>query len=251
VLALRGNPRAAAAAVFALLAAEERVQVDATGTWSLVAPPSPPEQPLSELEWVVVDVETTGGSAGHGHRIIEFSAVHVANGRIQGDYSTLVNPGRAIPRIVCSLTGIAEDMVASAPTFEDIAPRVAEELGGRVFVAHNAGFDWRFVSAELERCMGKSLAGRRLCTLRIARRVYPHLHSRSLGYLAEHLGIPMEAHHRARDDAMATAQLLLMLLDSLEGEGVLDWAGLESYCRRHRRQSARRRTAMPRSMDRA
>ncbi|MQA89424.1 MAG: hypothetical protein GEU90_04205 [Gemmatimonas sp.] len=251
VLSLRGNRRAATAAVYTLLGEEASVQVDAHGVWSLVEPEvGPGLEPLREQEWVVVDVETTGGAPGRGHRIIEFAAVHVGGGEIRGEYSTLVNPYRWIPGTVSSVTGIAGSMVADAPSFAEIAPRVVEALRGRVFVGHNARYDWAFVSTELDRCLGRRLSGRRLCTLRIAHRLYPNLYSRSLGALAEHFGIPMEVHHRALEDAAATARLLILLLGCLEEEGVVDWAGLDQFIRR-RKKGRRRRTARPVSMDRA
>jgi len=251
VLALRGNPRAAAAAVFTLLGSDSRVQVDAEGFWSLVAAPCAPEvEPLREQEWIVVDVETTGGAPSRGHRVIEVAAVHVARGRIQGEFATLVNPGRRVPRVITSLTGITEEMVAGAPSFDRIAPQLTEILRGKAFVGHNVMYDWRFLCRELERCTGSTLAGRRLCTLRVARRLVPHLSSRSLGALAEHYGIHMEVHHRALDDALATARLLICFLDRLEEEGVTDWAGLEKFVRRRVRRR-RRRSAFPRSMERA
>lgn len=250
VLALRGNPRAAAAAVYALLGSDARVSVDSFGVWSLAErPETTAVEPLCEQEWVVVDIETTGGSAARGHRVIEIAAVHVARGEIRSEFSSLVNPGRPIPRMITSLTGIANDMVSDAPRFDEIATRFADVLGGRVFVGHNAAFDWGFVSAEMERSLGQRLDGRRFCTLRVARRLLPHLRSRSLGSLAEHFGIPMEVHHRALDDAIATARLLLRFLDDLEGEGVADWASLENFFQR--RRPRRRRTAMPAPMERA
>jgi DNA polymerase III subunit epsilon len=251
VLALRGNPQAAAAAVFALLGTEPRLRVDGAGVWSLVtadeaiAPVS-----FGAEEWVVVDVETTGGSPAHGHRVIEIAAVRVSGGRIVERFSTLVNPLRPIPRMITSLTGISEADVAGAPVFGQIAPDLTEVLQGRVFVGHNASFDWRFVSAELERCTAQTLAGRRLCTLRLARRILPHLPSRSLGALAEYFGVEMAAHHRALDDAAATAELMLRFLATLEEQGVTDWQGLEAFLQSRPRRP-RRRTARPRPMDAA
>jgi DNA polymerase III subunit epsilon len=250
VLALHGNPGAVAAAVFALLGQDPRVRVDGGGTWSLVAPSAPsPEPLLRDEEWVVVDVETTGGSPGHGHRVIEIAAVRVRGSRIVERYSSLVNPGRPIPRMITVLTGIDDRSVAHAPRFEEISADVADALRGRVFVGHNASFDWRFVSSELERCAGLTLTGRRLCTLRMARRLLPHLTSRSLGSLAEYFGIGMETHHRALDDAEATAHLLLRFLDTLSERDVHDWRDLESYL--SNRSPRRRRTATPRSADSA
>ncbi len=257
VLALRGNPKAAAAAVFALLGSDPRFHVDGTGTWSLTAGADAANgdrtrtpEAFADQEWAVVDVETTGGSAGHGHRVIEIAAVRVAGGRIVGEYSSLVNPGQPIPRMITSLTGITNADVSRAPRFEKIAARVAEELGGRVFVGHNAAFDWGFVRTEMERATGRTLVGRRFCTLRVARRLLPHLPSRSLGALADYFGVEMTTHHRALDDAVATARLLLRFLDDLAEKGVEDWRSYEAFLRTSR-AAPRRRTARPRSVDQA
>jgi DNA polymerase III epsilon subunit family exonuclease len=250
VLALRGNPRVAAAAVFALLATDKRVRVDACGIWSLVSA-EPATQPISlgSGEWVVVDVETTGCSPRFGDRIIEFAAVRVANGRITEQYTTLVNPLRSIPFMITSLTGITEAEVADSPRFEEIAPEVIEAVKGRVFVGHNVGFDWRFVCSEVERCTGNTLVGRQLCTLRLARRFLPQLPSRSLGALAHYFGVEMVTCHRALDDAMATAKLLIHFLDLLQDRGVSDWDGLQGFLRIHPKRRRPRRYAMPRSME--
>lgn len=249
VLSLSGNPSVAAAAVFSLLATDDRFQVDADGIWSLgrLTMPVGPSL-LRDEEWAVVDVETTGGSPAHGDRIIEIAVVRVAGGRITDRYTTLVNPGRPIPRIVSSLTGISNDEVSRAPRFEAVAQTLTSAVGGRVFVGHNANFDWRFLCAELERCSGRTLNGRRLCTLRLAKRIVPNLQSRALGALADHFGIEMETHHRALDDAEATARLLIEFLAILEDRQVTEWRSLEAFFRK-RQARKRRRTAMPRSMD--
>ncbi len=251
VLALRGNPSAAASAVFALLGADSRFDVDEAGVWSLASPRALlGGSSLRDEDWVVVDVETTGGVPGFGHRVIEVGAVVVSGGRIVETYSSLVHPGRPIPRVISSLTGITNDEVMRAPRFESIAPRLREVLAGRIFVAHNANFDWRFLCAEMERCTGSTLAGRRLCTVRLARRLVPHLPSRALGALAHHYGIEMTVHHRALPDAEATARLLIRFFDFLEDREITDWKALESFMRtRPIRPRRRRRSAMPRSMD--
>jgi DNA polymerase-3 subunit epsilon len=250
-LGIRGHAGAASLAVFELLGDDSRFRVDESGIWSLAAPlPPAPEGPLIEQEWVVVDVETTGGSPGQGHRVTEVAAVHVAGGEVRDVYSTLVNPGRRIPRMITSLTGITDAMVADAPSFFAIAPRLTQALEGRVFVAHNAAFDWRFVSAEMERSTGRILSGRQLCTVRLSRRLLPHLPSRSLGALAEYFDLGMETHHRAAADATATAKLLLRLIDLLAERGIEDWAGVETLL--NTRVTARPpRRASPRSTDRA
>lgn len=249
VLSLRGNPRVAAAAVFALLGTDPRVAVDGQGVWSLARAIDRPSIPLLAEEWVVVDVETTGGSPGAGHRVIEVAAVRVSNGTICESYATLVNPRCRIPAMITSLTGIGQEMVAEAPSFDGIADTLGGFLEGRVFVGHNATFDWRFVSAEMERARGRTLDGRRLCTLRLARRLLSHLPSRALGALAHYYGLEMEAQHRALDDAVATARLLILFLRRLEEEGVTSWAELDAFF--SRRSPRARRSALPRPMDAA
>lgn len=254
VLFLRGNPKAAAAAVFALLGTDERVRVDSRGVWSLV--PDDPRLPgshrmLRDQRWVVVDVETTGGSIGYGHRVIEIGVAHIEGGRITGTYETLVNPGRPVPRVITSLTGITQQMIDPAPHFPEVCERVSEELAGRVFVGHNVGFDWRFVSSEIERSSSRALTGPRVCTLRIARRLLPHLRSRSLGSLAEYFGIHMDRHHRALDDAVATAHLLLHFLEMLEEREVTEWAQLQEFFRARPPRKRRRRRANFSSADAA
>lgn len=249
VLGVRGSPPAAAAAVFTLLGTDSRFEVDTAGYWSL-AESAPPRTAASllEEEWVVVDVETTGGSPDHGHRVTEVAAVRVSGGRIVDSFATLVNPERRIPSMITSLTGITNAMVETAPTFRVVADQVAEAIRGRVFVAHNASFDWRFVGAEMERCRQR-LEGRQLCTVRLSRKLLPQLPSRSLDSLALFFGLEIEARHRALDDAVATAHVLLRLLEMLAEREVHDWMAVEAYLRR--RAPRRKRRLTPRSMDSA
>ena len=251
VLGIRGEARAAAAAVFALLGTDSRVAVDGGGVWSLAAPTGARVQALSllEEEWVVVDVETTGGAPERGHRVTEVAAVRVSRGRVSETYCTLVNPERRIPSMISSLTGITDAMVAGAPPFRDVAPAVADALQGRVFVAHNAAFDWRFLCAEMDRCLGYRLEGRQLCTVRLARKLLPHLPSRSLGALADYFGLDIASRHRALDDAVATAELLIRLFEMLAEREIHDWGAVEGLLRK--RAPRRKRRAMPRSMESA
>ncbi len=133
--------------------------------------------------------------------------------------------------------------------FADIAPRLGEFLHGRVFVAHNASFDWRFLCSEMDRALGHTLAGRQLCTVKLARKLLPQLPSRSLDGLAVYFGLQIESRHRALDDAVATADVLLRLVDMLGERGVGDWEGVQQLL--GARAPRRKRTAMPRSMDSA
>lgn len=236
VLGLSGNRGAAAAAVFQLLSADRRFQVDAHGMWRLDPDAAPFGRPLTDLSFAVVDVETTGGPAARGHRIIDIGIVEVAAGRIVGEYETLVNPGRGVPPAITALTGITPGMVAGAPYFEHVAEAVAERLRGRVFVAHNAMFDWSFVARELTDTLGEAPSVPILCTVRLARRLVPDLRRRNLDVLCRHFGVPIHARHRAYGDALATARVLLRLLDEAAGLGIEDLDTLEGYVARRARR---------------
>ena len=237
-LRLRGGPRAAAAAVFALLGRDDRFVVDGDGLWSTRPGARRPGTPLTKLAYAVVDVETTGGTHARGHRITEIAIVDVDAGAVQDVFETLVHPGRRIPRPAARLTGISDRMVAGAPAFDEIADEVARRIEGRVFVAHNAGFDWGWVRAQLHDAVGDAPASPRICTMSLARRFAPELRRRDLGTLAEHFGIAVHGRHRAGGDAVATARVLLRLLDRAESLGVGDLRALKRRRppRRSRRQ---------------
>lgn len=227
VLGLKGNSGAASAAVFSLLGADPRFQVDGRGCWSLAGDAPIPEEELDALNFAVVDVETTGGSPARGHRITEIAVVEIENGLISEGFQTLVNPGRRIPPQISELTGITNEMVEHAPFFEDVADDLYDWLEGSVFVAHNVSFDWRFVSAQLGDSIGFVPQGPRLCTVQMARRLVPALKRRNLDSLAVHFGIPVHARHRAYGDALATARVLLRLLDEARALGVRDLTALQ------------------------
>jgi DNA polymerase-3 subunit epsilon len=219
-----------------------------------VAPRQPrvrPSDRLDDLSYVVVDVETTGGSSFGADRITEIAAVIIERGEITRVYETLVNPQRPIPPMVTRLTNITWDMVKHAPTFRDIVPHVADAIRGHVFVAHNAGFDWRFVTTEIARATGERMEGRRLCTVKLARRVLPQLSRRSLDYLARHYGVEITARHRAGGDALATARVFIRMLREVRDRGCSTWPDLEALLREPTRgRRRRRRSAMPRFIDR-
>ena len=225
------------------------VPVDTVGP--LVATPARSGQLLRELSYVVVDVETTGGGFYSGHRITEFAAVCVRNGEIEDVFETLVNPERSIPPWISKLTRITWDMVKDAPRFRDIGDRVIRSLEGHVFVAHNAGFDWRFVTAEVQRATGRQLDGPRLCTVRLARKLLTQLRSRSLGSLSNYYGIENSARHRAAGDAIATAHVLIRLLGEAQNRGCERWDDLHRlmYARAGKKKRTRRPPASPRSTE--
>jgi DNA polymerase-3 subunit epsilon len=236
ILGASGHAGALAAAVFQLLGEDRRFLVDGDGMWSLDPNLAPLGASLDEVAFAVVDVETTGGGVDRGHRITEIAIVEVRGGRIVDEYQTLVNPGRRIPSVVAGLTGISQAMVDQAPYFEDVAEEVLSRLEGRVFVAHNVTFDWRFVSAELLRALGDAPELVRLCTVRMVRRLTPALRHRNLDVVARHFGVRIHDRHRAYGDALATARVFLRLLDEARGRGLEDVATLEWYLRRRRRR---------------
>jgi DNA polymerase-3 subunit epsilon len=230
---------------------------DRGGRWMVVPQGAMPATPwgshprpsLRELSFAVVDVETTGTRAYHGDRITEIAAVTVRRGKIAGIYETLVNPERSIPSFVTARTRISWEMVKGAPHFRDIAPTLARELDGRYFVAHNAAFDWRFVSAELERASRAALSGVRLCTVRLARVLLPQIRRRSLDSLAYYFGVEISARHRAAGDAVATAHILLRLLGEAESRGCKTVEDLRVLARPSLTRRRRRRRGLPSSAD--
>jgi DNA polymerase-3 subunit epsilon len=236
VLGLTGHAGAASAAVFQLLGTDPRFHVDGDGVWTLDATLAPFGAPLGEVGFAVVDVETTGSAAWRAHRIIEIGIVEVRGGRIVDEYETLINPGRGVPPSVVALTGITTEMVSAAPYFDHVADEIEGRLAGRAFVAHNATFDWSFVSAELLRALGDVPKVPRLCTVRMARRLVPQLRRRNLDVLTRHFGVRIHQRHRAYGDALATARVLLRMLDEAAGRGIEDMATLEWYLKRRRQR---------------
>lgn len=201
---------------------------------------------IESLSYTVVDVETTGGNPNAGHRITEIAAVRVERGEVQDVFQTLINPERSIPPFITSLTSISWEMVKDAPKFRDICEALLARLEGTVFVAHNAAFDWRFVSAEVARATGRRIDGRRLCTVRLARALLPQLRRKSLDWVASHYGVEIEGRHRAGGDALATAHCLLRMLRSAAVDHECStWAHLD---RLTGNRGARRRLARPSAM---
>lgn len=159
--------------------------------------------------YAITDIETTGGYAA-SNGITEI-AVYIFDGQqVVDSFETLVNPHQSIPRFVQSLTGITDEMVQLAPSFEEIAPRLVEMFQGKVFVAHNVNFDYSFINHQLQ-SLGYHLNCKKLCTVRYARKIFPKLASYSLGNLCRHFEIPLYNRHRAAGDAKATVQLLELL----------------------------------------
>lgn len=147
--------------------------------------------------------------------MIEIGAVKIRNGEVLGRFSELVNPGCAVPNRITRLTGISTAMVFDKPAAGDVLPQFMEFLGDGVFVAHNLSFDRRVLNDELIRAGMRPLRNDQLCTLRLARRLLPGLRSKGLSSLVDFFNIKMERRHRALDDAQATAEILIRLVDRL------------------------------------
>lgn len=166
-------------------------------------------------KFVVVDLETNGNSPRKGDRIIQFAAVVIENGKIVEEYSSLLNPLQPISPFIEELTGITDEMVESAPIFEEIADKIVSLLEDAYFVAHNVLFDLSFLNEELEQTGVRQFYGPILDTVELARILYPTADSYKLTDLAAQEGIVHSRPHQADSDAYVTAELLLLLLEKL------------------------------------
>jgi DNA polymerase-3 subunit epsilon len=164
------------------------------------------------MQYAIVDIETTGGFPQQ-HGITEIAIVLHNGTEVEGKYETLVNPHQPIPPFVANMTGISDAMVAVAPSFGEVAPYIFNLLKDRVFVAHNVNFDFSFVKHHLQQA-GFSLQTQKLCTIRLSRKVFPGFRKYGLGHLCRELGIRIENRHRAGGDALATTQVLDLVLQN-------------------------------------
>jgi DNA polymerase-3 subunit epsilon len=186
-----------------------------------------------------VDLETTGGNPS-SHRVIEVGVVAATAGGLDFEWSTLVNPGTWIPYGVQQLTGITDEMVDAAPCFEDVAAQLAERFEGRLFVAHNARFDYSFLREEFRRA-GITFESRVACTVRLSRKVNPTLPRHNLDTLSAYLGFQITRRHRALPDAQALWQFWCDLRARPQREEVEK--ALEKITRVKQRKSQLRRVA--------
>jgi DNA polymerase-3 subunit epsilon len=176
--------------------------------------------PLRDVTFCVLDLETTGGSPADCS-ITEVGAVKVRGGECLGTFQTLVNPGRAIPPTITVLTGITEAMVVRAPRIEAVLPSLLEFLGDAVFVGHNVRFDLSFVQEALRRDGRPPITNLTVDTASLARRLLrDEVPNCRLGTLADRYRFDHRPSHRALDDALATVDLLHLLLDRASRLGV-------------------------------
>ena len=173
---------------------------------------------LSTVAFTVVDLETTGGTPGFT-KITEIGAVRLEDGRQVATFSQLVDPRQPVPAKITEITGISAAMVAGQPPIEEVLPRFLEFSADSVLVAHNARFDLGFLDYELSMLMSRTFPRPALATLRLARRLLSPMRC-SLGALAERFDTTVKPRHRALDDALATAEILVLLLARLQEQGV-------------------------------
>jgi DNA polymerase III subunit epsilon len=178
--------------------------------------------PLVDVEFAVLDLETTGGSPATD-QITEVGVVKVRGGEVAGTFHTLVNPRMPIPPMITALTGISDAMVANEEPIEVVLPCLLEFLGDAVLVAHNASFDTRFLRAALQAHAYPPLESKVVCTARLARVLLPRdeVPNVRLATLARYLRAGTEPCHRAFTDARATVDVLHALLERAAGFGVL------------------------------
>ena len=160
--------------------------------------------------YAIVDIETTGGYAA-AHGITEISIQVFDGNKVTERFESLINPGHPIPRYIQAMTGITNEMVEGAPPFEEVASTVYNILNDKIFVAHNVNFDYSFIKNHLDE-YGFSLNVKKLCTVRLSRKIFPGFPSYSLGRLCQALGITIRNHHRAGGDTEATVKIFKQLL---------------------------------------
>jgi DNA polymerase-3 subunit epsilon len=165
---------------------------------------------MEDQLFAIIDVETTGGGIT-GNRITEICVVLLKGNSIIDKYTTLVNPDKLIPYSITALTGIDNEMVASAPYFYEVADTINQLTENAVFVAHNVTFDYNVIRNEFK-AIGINYSRKKLCTVRLSRRLIPGLASYSLGNLCSSISIPLNDRHRAEGDTDATVILFKRLL---------------------------------------
>lgn len=209
-----------------LVEADPRLAIS-EGVVELVSP-NGNEKTLAETEFVVFDLETTGAKAPPC-RVTEIGAYRMVGSKIVDEFQTLVNPDMPIPTFISELTGITDEMVGGAPRFREVLKRFLDFVGESILVAHNARFDMRFLNHEIQKIHSDyRIANTYLCTVRLARRLVKGIPNHRLKTLAEHFQVALVNHHRAAEDAKATAEIFGYLLEELENRGVKNLAAARS-----------------------
>lgn len=174
--------------------------------------------PLFPDRMAIVDCETTGGKAVR-ERIIEVAVLIVLDGEIVERFHSLIQPQKSLPIGITRLTGITQEMLADAPTFDEIAATLFQKLNGRVLVAHNARFDYSFLKNEFKRS-GYDYSAKTLCTVKLSRAAFPHYPRHGLDHIIQRLHLILPQRHRAMDDALVLWHFLSHVTQRLEHDDI-------------------------------
>src|SRR5256885_984298 len=185
--------------------------------WALLAWRST-QQTLQEIEFVILDTETTGLRPGH-HRVIELAGIRMRACEVIDSFQSLLNPRVRLPAFIVQFTGITQEMIATAPKAHEVFPDFLSFLDGAILVGHNVGFDIGFLSYEAQ-LLGYDFPIDGLDTIPLARRFLPALRRFKLDRVAEHLKIPAANRHRALGDARVTAAIFVKLLELASQQGI-------------------------------
>ncbi|MCL1925136.1 MAG: exonuclease domain-containing protein, partial [Defluviitaleaceae bacterium] len=187
---------------------------------------SPRGQNFNET-YVVFDIETTGLSKLE-NKIIEIGAVKIKGEQIVDNYHSFIDPEVVLSEKIKELTGITDNMLIGQPTEDEIIPKFLEFCEDAILVAHNANFDVGFIRNAADRLLNKEVHNTVLDTVELSRLLLPNIKNHKLNTVAEHFGVSLENHHRAVDDAKATAEILLCCFDLLKEKGINDLTGLNA-----------------------
>ncbi len=185
---------------------------------------------MKDQLFAIIDVETTGGGL-NGNRLTEICIVLLKGSNVIDKFTSLINPEKNIPVQITALTGINNEMVADAPLFHEVAKKIEEITRNAIFVAHNVNFDYNVLRNEFKE-LGFDFSRKKLCTVRLSRKLIPGLFSYSLGRLCDSINIPIVNRHRAEGDTDATVILFQRLL-SLDADGAV----MRSFLHAHSRQA--------------
>jgi DNA polymerase-3 subunit epsilon len=190
---------------------------------------------LADLDYVVVDTETTGLQISQGDKVVSISAVRIRRGRLQNAdiFHTLVNPGRSIPPESVEFHHIEDHMVAGAPSMNEVYPQFVQYVGDSVLVAHNAAFDKKCLDMAAAEAGLPQIGNPILDTLFLSYGLHKGTEGHSLDAMADRMGITIEGRHTSLGDARATAQVFLGLISLLPGRGVRTLAEAKAFCDSH------------------
>ncbi|MFH0906548.1 MAG: 3'-5' exonuclease [archaeon] len=178
--------------------------------------------------YIVVDIETTGLSKEYD-RITEIAAIKIEENKISEKFESLINPKCRISEFITNLTGITNQMVATAPTIEEVLPSFLDFSKNQIMIAHNASFDYGFLNNNCQKHLNCNLDIDRLCTIKLARRIVPKLPSKSLSSLCYHYGINNYAEHRAMGDTIVTNNLFSIFLENLKEKEIKTISQIKNF----------------------